>query len=202
MAEIEKMSQSGNAQHRRWMLWSILGTLVLFPALAMLVSDEVQWNLMDFLAAGSLLFIFGLAFELLAGNAGNRTYQIATGLTLTAGLSLIWVNAAVGIIGSENNDANFMYGFVLAVALIGVFASRFKAAGMSRTMFLTVLTQILVAAIAILAGLGSNAPIWPRDILGLTAGFVLFWLISAGLFQKTEREDGHGRNGNLTAQEG
>jgi hypothetical protein len=43
-----------------------------------------------------------------------------------AAFILIWMNLAVGIIGSEDNPANLMYGGVLAVAIVGAFMVRFR----------------------------------------------------------------------------
>ena len=49
-------------------------------------------------------------------------------------------------------------------------------------------TQAVVAVIALIAGWGSTAPIWPKDILALTGFFVALWLLSAYLFQKVARD--------------
>jgi len=38
-----------------------------------------------------------------------------------------------------------------------------------------------------IAGLGSTAPIWPKDILLLNGFFVALWLLSALLFRKAAR---------------
>ena len=56
---------------------------------------------------------------------------------------------------------------------------------MVRALYATALTQVLVALIA---GLGSTGPIWPRDILILTGLFIALWLLSARLFRKAARE--------------
>ena len=96
----------------------------------------------------------------------------------------IWVNGAVGIIGDEGNAANLMYAGVLAAALVGSAASRFRAEGMARAMFATADAQVLVGAIALAAGLGRSGPAWPMDVLVLTALFTAMWLGSALLFRK------------------
>jgi len=59
---------------------------------------------------------------------------------------------------------------------------------MARASVATALAQVLVAVIALIAGLGSTGPIWPRDILALTGFFAALWLISAWLFRKAARE--------------
>ncbi len=55
--------------------------------------------------------------------------------------------------------------------------------GMVRALCATALAQAAVAAIALIAGLGATAPIWPKDILMLTGFFVALWLLSARLFR-------------------
>jgi hypothetical protein len=51
---------------------------------------------------------------------------------------------------------------------------------MARALVATALAQALVAAIALIAGLGFAGPI--------TVCFAALWLISAGLFRKAARE--------------
>jgi len=101
----------------------------------------------------------------------------------------VWVTGAVGIIGSEDDAANLLYGGVLAVGLIGAVIARFQPDGMARALIATAIAQSLVALIAILAGWGSSEGTdWPRDILGVTGMFVALWLTSAALFHLTPRE--------------
>ncbi len=105
---------------------------------------------------------------------------------LAAAFILVWVNGAVGIIGSEDNDANLMYYGVLAVGLIGTFVARFQPRGMA--LFAMALAQALVAVIALIAGLGSP---WsgPLEILVLNGFFVALFVGSAWLFRRAV----HGR---------
>ena len=58
---------------------------------------------------------------------------------------------------------------------------------MARTLMAMALTQALVGAIALIAGLGSTGPTWPANILGLTGLFAALWLISATLFWRAAR---------------
>ena len=94
------------------------GFLLLLPLLAMQFTNEVVWDVADFIVAGVLLFVTGLTYKLAAIKVGNIVYRSAVGLALTAAFILIWVNGAVGIIGSENNDANLMYGGVFGVFVV------------------------------------------------------------------------------------
>jgi hypothetical protein len=138
-----------------------------------------------FVLAAAFIVVF---MFLKARKPDNAAYKSAVGLALLAAFLLFWVNGAVGIIGDEHNDANLMYGGVLAVGLIGAIIARFEPRGMARAMFATALAQALVAVIALGAGWGSRGPIWPRDVLGATGIFVMLWLGSAWLFRRAAPE--------------
>ena len=169
--------------------WAAAALLLLLPSIAMQFTNEVVWDLADFALDGALLVGTGVTFEAAARKTNNSAYRAAVGVALAAAFILVWVNGAVGVIGTESNDANLMYGGVLAVGVIGALIARLRAHGMARAFFATALAQALVAVIALVAGLGSTAPIWPRDILMLTGFFVALWLGSAWLFRKAAREE-------------
>ena len=145
--------------------------------------------MIKFLPLVALAAAFLVVFMVLkARKPDNTAYKSAIGLALVAAFLLFWVNGAVGIIGAARNDANLMYGGVLAVGIIGAIIARFQPHGMARALFATALAQALVAVIALIAGLGSTAPIWPWDILILTGFFAALWVGSALLFRKAARE--------------
>jgi hypothetical protein len=148
----------------------------------------VAWDVVDFTVFGAMLLGVGVIYTLAKRRAGSTAYRFAVSVALAAAFILIWVNAAVGIIGDESNHANMMYFGVLAVGIIGAIIARFQPHGMVRTLYATALAQALVAVIALIAGLGSTGPIWPWDILILTGFFAALWLISAWLFRNAARE--------------
>ena len=80
-----------------------------------------------------------------------------------------------------------MYGGVLAVGIIGAIIARFQRHGMARALVATALTQVLVAVIALIAGLGSTAS-GPLEILTLNGLLAALWLTSAWLLRKAARE--------------
>jgi hypothetical protein len=167
--------------------WTIAALILLLPLIAMQFTDDVNWDAFDFAFMGALLGGVGLGFELAVRKSGNPAYRAAAGIALAAVFLLVWVNGAVGIIG-EPGGPNLMYLGVLAVGIVGATIARFQPGGMARALFATALAQALVAVIALIGGLGSTGPIWPRDILMLTGFFAVLWLISAWLFQKAARE--------------
>ncbi len=113
------------------------------------------WTLTDFVIAGALIFGTGLTYKLVARKAGNIAYRAAFGIALAAAFLLVWLTGAVGIIGTEDDNANLMYVGVLAVGIIGAIVARFRPHGMARALFATALAQALVAVIALIFGLGS-----------------------------------------------
>jgi len=162
--------------------------ILLLLLLAMQFTDEVVWDLADFAVAGALMFGAGLTYELVARKADNIVYRAAVGVAVAAALILVWVNLAIGLIGSEDDPANLLYVGVLAVGIIGTFIARFRPPGMTRALFATALAQALVALIALAAGLGSTGPLWPWDILVLNGFFAALWVGSAWLFRNASRE--------------
>jgi hypothetical protein len=159
--------------------------LLLIPLVAMQFTDEVVWTLRDFVFAGVLLFGTGLTYELVTRKAVNRAYRLAVGVALATAFLLVWANAAVGIIGSEDNPANLMYIGVLVVGIIGAFIARLEPHGMAQALFATALAQILVAVIAQLAGLVPvDAPPGRGLTFLLNGFFAALWVGSASLFRR------------------
>lgn len=165
----------------------VTACILAVPMIAMQFSDEVNWNLLDFVVAGALLFGTGLGFELVVRKAGSTAYRVATGLTFATLLLLIWMNLAVGLIGSENNPANLLYLTVLCVAILGAFIARLRPRGMTRALYATALTQALVPVVALviwrpLVGDG-DAVVGLTGVFLLNALFVVLFLGSGFLFR-------------------
>lgn len=170
------------------------GLLLLIPLIAMQFSDEVVWTLSDFIFAGMLIFGTGFTYILvtrvLAPRMGdNIVYRVAVGFALFTGLFLIWVNGAVGIIGSENNPVNILYFGVIAVGIIGAFITRFRPQGMVFTMFAMAIAQALIAAIAIIGGFYQSPPSTVFHIIGVNGFFVMLFVIAALLFRHVAQEE-------------
>ena len=79
----------------------------------------------------------------------NTAYRFAVGLALTAAFVIVWMNAAAGLIGIEDDDpANLLYVGVLAIGFIGALLARLQPRGLSRALFATALAQAVVGVIA------------------------------------------------------
>ncbi len=80
----------------------------------------------------------------------NTAYRFAVGLALTAAFLIVWLNAAAGLIGIEDDDpANLLYVGVLVIGFIGAIIARLQPRGLARALFATALAQALVGAIAL-----------------------------------------------------
>ena len=171
------------------LLLALATALLLFiPLAASQFKTGVTWTSFDFLAAGALLFGAGLVFLLLARLGSSAAYRLAAGVAVGAGLLLVWANLAVGLVGSEDNPANLLYGGVLAVALVGAIGARFRPLGMARTMFAAALTYVVVTAIALFLWKPAAATAEPSgqlvNVLGANGAFAMLWVAAGWLFRR------------------
>lgn len=169
------------------------GILLLIPLVAMQFSAEVVWTLSDFIFAGTLLFGTGLSYILITRIVAPRmednvVYRVAVGFALFTGLFLIWVNLAVGIIGSEDNPVNQLYFGVIAVGIIGAFLARFKPQGMAYTMFSMAIAQVLIAAAVLVGGMYKTPPSTVFHIIGVNGFFFTLFVVAAILFRYAVQE--------------
>ena len=74
--------------------------LLLVPLIAMQFTDEVNWDVSDFVVAGVLLLGTGLLCELVLRSVKQSRYRIAICAVILAALFLIWAELAVGIFGT------------------------------------------------------------------------------------------------------
>ncbi len=85
---------------RRFILLLLAAFLWTIPVLAMLVTGEVRWTLLDFAAAGVLLGIAPLSFDAILGRFASPRARIAAVACLVLALAIIWAELAVGVFGS------------------------------------------------------------------------------------------------------
>lgn len=161
-------------------IWGAAACLLLLPLVAMQFTEEVNWTAFDFIVFGALLAVACGAYELAARMSRNTWYRAAAGLAVLAGFFMVWVNLAVGIIGSEHNPANLMFAGVLGVGVVGALIARFRPQGMAIALIATAVAQALVGVIVLVAG-------WGYEGVALSGCFVAAWLASAALFRKAAR---------------
>lgn len=156
-------------------MWAAALALLLLPWVAMQFTAEVDWTPGDFTIFGVMLLGACGAMELGARMNGHLAYRTGVAVAVAAGFLLVWVNLAVGIVGSEHNPANLMFAGVLLVPAIGALAARFRAPGMVRALTATAAAQAIAAGAVLWLGHGYEAL--------LTCFFVALWAVSALLFR-------------------
>ena len=169
----------------RWSYWRIAmwggaALLLALPAIAMqLNASGVDWSAGDFIVMGAMLGVACGACELAARASANGSYRVAAGIAIGTAFLTVWVNLAVGMIASEDNPYNQLFGGVLLLALGGSVAARFRPRGMAWAMLAAAVAQAVLGAIGL--------PVDQRGAI-FSMIFALPWLLSALLFRRAARE--------------
>ena len=126
----------------------------------------------------------------MTGSRDRIFYAIGAAVALAAGLLQVWMNLAVGIVGSEDNPVNQGFYMVVATAAACAFTARFEAAGMARAMLATAGIQALLGlAVATAPSTARIEPMGATGVLLLSGGFVALWLVAAALFHRSARQE-------------
>ncbi len=163
--------------------WVGAAALLAIPLAAMRFTDEVVWTGSDFAVVGAMLALACGTFELAARMRGDWAYRAGAGLAIVTAVLLIWVNLAVGYIGDEGDPINLLFAGVLAVAVLGGAAARWRPGGLARTLAATALAQALAGGYGVVSGRESAALLLP------TAAFTALWLGAAWLFRRAAARD-------------
>jgi hypothetical protein len=149
--------------------WGLIATLLTLPAIL-----RFPWTASDFVIMGILLGSVGLGIEFLVRQPGTLLSRLGGIVVVLTAFLTVWVNLAVGMIGSEDNPYNLLFLGLLGLVLAGAIRVRLVARGMFR---LTLFAAAAQAAIG-LGGLGTDL----RGAIFSTA-FAFLWLFSAALFR-------------------
>lgn len=181
----ERTEIGGGYRKLPWRIigWSVPLLLLLLPLVAMRFTNEVNWTASDFAFAALLFGSVGLAFELIVRRSSSLAYRLGTAIAVIAAFLTIWVNAAVGMIGSEDNPYNLLFGIVLLIALLGAILARFRARGMALAMVASALAQGAIGAFAISSDAHGAA---------FSIAFLLLWLLAASLLYSAKKDAGAG----------
>lgn len=176
---------------KRLIIWAVIvGLLLLVPLVAMRFTTDVQWTGSDFIFAAFVLYGASLTYELVARRLMNAAYRLAVGLGVFASLLLLWINAAVGVIGNEDHPANLLYGAVFVVGFIGAIIARLRARPMFRVLLSMALAQGAVPVIALMAWPDSlNEPPGIVRLIALNGFFVTLFVGAALLFRAAAKND-------------
>ena len=77
----------------------VLGTaaILLVPLIAMQFTDEVKWDLVDFVVMGALLLAVGFTYKLIATKLQAPVQRFTLVAVLLLVFLLVWADLAVGI---------------------------------------------------------------------------------------------------------
>lgn len=75
----------------------LTGFILLVPLVAMQFTDEVDWNLTDFVTVGVLLFGAGVLYELIAVKVRRKDHRLILSVAVGVAVLYIWAELAVGI---------------------------------------------------------------------------------------------------------
>lgn len=79
---------------------SVIASILAIPLIAMQFTNEVQWDLRDFVVVGILLLSTGLGIELVLRNLKPGILRTVILVVILLTLFLIWAELAVGIFGT------------------------------------------------------------------------------------------------------
>ena len=180
------MTETAGARRRGRINWRVIGwggavALLATPFVAMRFTGEVDWDETDFIFAGLLFGLVGLGLELAVRLSRDWAWRAGAALAILSCFALVWVNAAVGMIGDEDNGYNLLFLGLIPLALAGAAVARLRAPGMAVVMLVCGAAQIAIAA-------GGLAP----DPRGGVFSMVMAgsWLLSAVLFRIAARREG------------
>jgi hypothetical protein len=168
----------------RWRLavWGTAMGLFLIPTVAKLVTSEMAWTGSDFLTMAAMLATACGLYELATRMIASIAYRAGFGFAVVAAFLLVWINLAVGMIGSEQDRANLVFAGVLAVGVIGAGFARLQPAGMARTLLAMAIAQALAGAFALVLG--------SMEGTLLSFFFAAMWILSAELFRRAAQDQG------------
>jgi hypothetical protein len=173
----------------RLLLWTIPTVLLVTPAVMMLQAAEGwRWSPPDFAFAAVLLYGTTGLIDLAIRKGGSLAYRLGAALAVLVSFLLVWINGAVGVIGSEDDPANLMFIANILVALAGSAFARFEARGMARAMLLACALTAAIAVAALVLGLGAGDPPGAVGLAVLIGGFAAMWGLSSALFAKAAHD--------------
>ncbi|QIG80642.1 hypothetical protein [Stakelama tenebrarum] len=156
-------------------MWGGAATLLLAPAVAMLVTREVDWGPLDFAVFAVMLGAACGTVDLAARASGSLAYRAATAIAAGAAFLMVWANLAVGIIGNENDGVNLIFFGILGGGFAGACFARFRAKGLAVTLALMGVAMLASMALAI----GEVTAVFVA--IGLIAAL---WLAAAALYAR------------------
>jgi hypothetical protein len=162
--------------------------LLIVPLTASFFVDGWLWTTFDYVFAWVVFSLVSLGLTLVATGANGFAYKAAGTIAVLTAFLLIWINAAVGIIGDGDllDSPNGLYVAVILGAIMAAVRTRLDSRRMSRVLYGTAMALALIPLISYL--------IWPPSVISWSPGvlpvfvlngfFVLSFVISGLLFRR------------------
>ena len=154
--------------------------LLLLPIAGNHFVADWHWEFRAFVLFGTLIFLLGLAFQVVTRNAANSAHRAAIGMTLFAAFGLFWGNWVQGA-DDINPHAN-IYFLVLLLLIAGFIAAavaRFRTEVLQRVLMIVAVAQVLAIAASLILRNPEITP-WSAAVLRGYAGNTMFALLFAG----------------------
>ncbi|MFK2819718.1 hypothetical protein U0L90_06290 [Flavobacteriaceae sp. LMIT009] len=87
-------------KNRLLIILGIVAAILLIPLIAMQFTDEVNWQLTDFVIFGVLLFGVGILIEISLKNLKTSKFKTPIIIAIVILFLLIWAELGVGIFGT------------------------------------------------------------------------------------------------------
>lgn len=162
----------------------VTACILMIPLVAMQFTEEVNWSLSDFIIMGTLIFGTGVVYDWISSRGNNKLYRIAVSIAVFTVFLLTWVNMAVGIIGSDKNDANLMYFSLIPIGLAGALIVKFQANGMAVVAFVLAGIQMLIPITAFIINKPDFDP-GVAAVFAINAIFSVLFIGSGLLFKRS-----------------
>lgn len=154
--------------------------LLLLPIAGNHFVADWHWEFRAFVLFGTLIFLLGLAFQVVTRNAANSAHRAAIGMTLFAAFGLFWGNWVQGA-DDINPHANiyFLVLFILIAGLVAAAAVRFRTEVLQRVLLVTAIAQVLAITAQLMLRNPEITP-WSEALLRGYAGNIMFAALFGG----------------------
>jgi hypothetical protein len=159
--------------------WSLPVLFIAFNVIASQFDTGVNWGSEDVIFAVIVFGVVGGLLELAAHATTSLSYRIAAAVGTGAALLLLWVNVAVGIVGSDDHRANGDYLVVLVAAIAGAAVAFGNPQLLFRAMLGAAGAHLLIGALHLRYGFEAAV---------INVFFVGLWIVSALLFRRAAKE--------------
>lgn len=161
--------------------WTAAALLLVAPAIAMQFPDTgVNWTPSDFVFAAVVFGLVGGLFEVAARASRNIAYRAAVVVAVACGFLQLWITLAVGIIGSENNPANWTYIAVVLTALCVAAVAAGSARMLARAMVVMAVLQVFFFALHMIDG---------HFTAVIDLFFAALWVLASRLFARAAGQE-------------